>query len=94
MKLTTGIVAMVMMAGGVWAQNPNIIDKSGSISAGLGLGLMDQSGRTGLGHRHSTTRVAVVPAAGRASRNLQADVADDLAQPLEWSIVAGRQIAE
>jgi len=30
MKLTTGIVAMVMMAGGVWAQNPNIIDKTRS----------------------------------------------------------------
>jgi Tfp pilus assembly protein PilP len=30
MKLTTGIVAMAMMAGGVWAQNPNIIDKTRS----------------------------------------------------------------
>ena len=30
MKLTTGIVAMAMMAGGLWAQNPNIIDKTRS----------------------------------------------------------------
>jgi hypothetical protein len=30
MKLTTGIVAMAMMTGGVWAQNPNIIDKTRS----------------------------------------------------------------
>jgi hypothetical protein len=35
-----------------------------------------------------------VPAAGRASRNLQADVADDQAQPLERSIFPGRQVAE
>jgi Tfp pilus assembly protein PilP len=30
MKLTTGIVTMAMMVGGVWAQNPNIIDKTRS----------------------------------------------------------------
>ena len=30
MKLTTGIVAMAMMVGGLWAQNPNIIDKTRS----------------------------------------------------------------
>ena len=30
MKLITGIVAMAMMVGGVWAQNPNIIDKTRS----------------------------------------------------------------
>jgi Tfp pilus assembly protein PilP len=30
MKLTTGIVAMAMMVGGVWAQNPNVIDKTRS----------------------------------------------------------------
>jgi Tfp pilus assembly protein PilP len=30
MKLTTGIVTMAMMVGGVWAQNPNVIDKTRS----------------------------------------------------------------
>jgi Tfp pilus assembly protein PilP len=28
MKLTTGILAMTMMAGGAWAQNPNVIDNA------------------------------------------------------------------
>lgn len=30
MKLTTGILMIAMMAGGAWAQNPNVIDKTRS----------------------------------------------------------------
>jgi len=57
MKLTTGIVAMAMMVGGVWAQNPNIIDKTRSTmksvqeqktndsNAALGLAGVPQTGK-------------------------------------------------
>lgn len=35
MKLTTGIVAMAMMAGGLWAQNPDAIDTARSVAKSL-----------------------------------------------------------
>jgi Tfp pilus assembly protein PilP len=35
MKLTTGIVAMAMMVGGVWAQNPDAIDNARSVAKTL-----------------------------------------------------------
>lgn len=35
MKLTTGIVAMAMMAGGLWAQNPDAIDNARSVAKSL-----------------------------------------------------------
>lgn len=35
MKLTTGILAMAMMAGGAWAQNPDAIDNARSVAKSL-----------------------------------------------------------
>src|ERR1039457_6309107 len=35
MKLTTGIFAMAMMAGGAWAQNPDAIDNARSTAKSL-----------------------------------------------------------
>src|SRR5690348_8532067 len=56
--------------------------------------LLNQAGRTGLILRHSTTRIAVVPAASLPPHHLPADVAEDPAHALERRIVPRAQIAE
>jgi len=88
MKLTTGIVAMAMMASGVWAQNPNIIDKTRSTmksvqeqktndsNAALGLAGVQQTGKPtpGAPATKPAPAPAVKPASAPASKPAPAAV--------------------
>ncbi len=88
MKLTTGIVAMAMMVGGVWAQNPSIIDKTRSTmnsvqeqktndsNAALGLAGVPQTGKPtpGAPATKPAPAPAVKPASAPASKPAPAAV--------------------
>jgi len=53
----------------------------------------DQSGRTGLIQRHSTTRLAIVPATvGPAGTSAPTDVGSDGAHPLQGPHAPGEEI--
>src|SRR5216684_6189447 len=54
MKLTTGILAVVMMTGAAWGQNPDAIDKTGSSAKSLP--------QTKTNDAHATLAAAGVPA--------------------------------
>src|SRR5256885_4820553 len=54
--------------------------------------LVDQTGRTGLVFRHSTTGVTVIAAAA-TSAPFPSDVGDDHANPCERAVPPGREIA-
>jgi len=54
--------------------------------------LLDEAGRTGLGGRHSTTRVAVVSAACLPAHDLAPDVADHFSSPFEEAVVSRPEV--
>jgi hypothetical protein len=54
--------------------------------------LLDEAGRTGLGGRHSTTRVAVVSAARLPAHDFAPDVADHFSGPFEEAVVARSKV--
>jgi hypothetical protein len=56
--------------------------------------LLDQAGRTGLGGRHSTTRVAVVSAARLPAHDLAPDVAEHAPSPFDDAVVARSEIGD
>jgi hypothetical protein len=84
--------SQVLQAGGgaVRAGAQDAINKIGpmaaravSRAASFVFFLLDETGRTGLGGRHSTTRVAVVSAARLPTRNLAPDVANHAPSPFD-----------
>jgi hypothetical protein len=56
--------------------------------------LLGQAGRTGLGGRHSTTRVTVVSAASLPAHDLAPDIADHASSSLEQAVVARSKIRD
>jgi len=56
--------------------------------------LLDETGRTGLGGRHSTTRVAVVSAARLPAHDLAPDVAEHPSSPFDDAVVARSEIGD
>jgi hypothetical protein len=65
-----------------------------SRAASVVLFLFDQAGRTGLGGRHSTTRIAIVSAARLPAHDLAPDVAEHTSSPVEEAVVAGSEIRD
>jgi len=73
MKLTTGILAAVMMTGGAWAQNPNIINnvqnkmtaveqqQAADSNAALGIQTSSQASKPSAGAKGSAVKPAVIP---------------------------------
>jgi Tfp pilus assembly protein PilP len=64
MKLTTGIVAMAMMAGGMWAQNPSAIDNARSTVKSL---QQQQSAKPAPGAPAPAVKAVAIPAAKAAT---------------------------
>ena len=68
MKLTTGILAVGMMTGGLWAQNPNIINKvQGTMNAVQQTKTNDSNAALGITSTPSA-KPAAKPAAGAAAK--------------------------
>jgi hypothetical protein len=93
--------SQVWQAGGaaVRAESHDAINKIGpmaaravSPAASFVFFLLDEAGRTGLGSRHSTTRVAVVSAARLPAHDLAPDVAEHATSPFDEAEIARAEV--